>query len=100
MTTWSAVTWDTARAGGFAAYILLSVAVSIGLVLRNRWQTPKWPRLITNELHGYLSLLALVFIVVHVLSVWPRCSFLSYRTIGRCGWDSGLSPSTSCSPSG
>ena len=69
MTTWSAVTWDTARAGGFAAYILLSVAVSVGLVLRNRWQTPKWPRLITNELHGYLSLLALVFIVVHVLAV-------------------------------
>ncbi len=69
MTTWSAITWDTARAGGFAAYILLSVAVSVGLVLRNRWQTPKWPRLITNELHGYLSLLALVFIVVHVLAV-------------------------------
>jgi DMSO/TMAO reductase YedYZ heme-binding membrane subunit len=38
-------------------------------VLRNRWQTPKWPRLVTNELHGYLSLLALVFIVVHVLAV-------------------------------
>jgi DMSO/TMAO reductase YedYZ heme-binding membrane subunit len=69
MTTWSAITWDTARAGGFAAYILLSVAVSVGLVLRNRWQTPKWPRIVTNELHGYLSLLALVFIVVHVLAV-------------------------------
>jgi DMSO/TMAO reductase YedYZ heme-binding membrane subunit len=70
LTTWSAVTWDTARAGGFAAYILLSVAVSVGLVLRNRWQTPKWPRIITNELHGYLSLLALVFIVVHVLAMF------------------------------
>ena len=69
MTTWSAITWDAARAGGFAAYILLSVAVSVGLVLRNRWQTPKWPRLLTNEIHGYLSLLALVFIVVHVLAV-------------------------------
>ena len=69
MTTWSAVTWDTARAGGFVAYMLLSLAVSVGLVLRNRWQTPKWPRLITNELHGYLSLLALVFIAVHVLAV-------------------------------
>jgi DMSO/TMAO reductase YedYZ heme-binding membrane subunit len=69
MTTWSAITWDTARAGGFAAYILLSVAVAVGLVLKNRWQTPKWPRLITNELHGYLSLLALVFIAVHVLAV-------------------------------
>lgn len=69
MTTWSAITWDTARAGGFAAYLLLTAAVAVGLVLRNRWQTARWPRLITNELHGYLSLLALVFIAVHVVAV-------------------------------
>lgn len=69
MTSWNAVTWDTARAGGFAAYVLLTGAVSAGLVLRNRWQTARWPRLITNELHGYLSLLALVFIAVHVVAV-------------------------------
>ena len=68
--TWSAVTWDAARAGGFAAYVLLSTAVTVGLVLRNRWQTVRWPRLVTNELHGYLSLLALVFIGVHVLAVF------------------------------
>jgi DMSO/TMAO reductase YedYZ heme-binding membrane subunit len=69
MTTWSSVTWDTARAGGFVAYILLTLAVAAGLVLRNRWQTERWPRLVTNELHGYLSLLALLFIAVHVLAV-------------------------------
>lgn len=69
MSTWSAITWDTARTGGFAAYVLLTAAVSAGLVLRNRWQTARWPRLITNELHGYLSLLALVFIAVHVIAV-------------------------------
>ena len=69
MTTWSAVTWDIARAGGFASYVLLTAAVSVGLVLRNRWRTARWPRLITNELHGYLSLLALVFIAVHVVAV-------------------------------
>ena len=69
MTTWSAVTWDTARAGGFAAYVLLTLAVTAGLILRNRWQSERWPRLITNELHGYLSLLGLVFIAVHVAAV-------------------------------
>ena len=37
MTHWSTVTWDTARAGGFAAYILLTLAVTAGLVLRNRF---------------------------------------------------------------
>ena len=68
MTTWSAVTWDTARAGGFAAYILLSRGQRRARAAEPV-ATPQWPRLITNELHGYLSLLALVFIVVHVLAV-------------------------------
>ena len=70
MTTWSAITWDAARAGGFVAYGLVTASVVIGLVLRNRWQSTRWPRLITNELHGYVSLLALVFIAVHVVAVF------------------------------
>lgn len=69
MTSWNAVSWDTARAGGLVSYVLLTTAVSLGLVLRNRWQSTRWPRLVTNELHGYVSLLALVFIAVHVLAV-------------------------------
>lgn len=69
MTSWSAVTWDAARAGGLISYVLLTAAVSLGLVLRNRWQSTRWPRLLTNELHGYVSLLALVFIAVHVTAV-------------------------------
>jgi hypothetical protein len=69
VSTWSTITWDTARAGGFAAYVLLSLAVIAGLVLRNRWQSERWPRLVTNELHGYLSLLGLVFVSIHVLAV-------------------------------
>jgi hypothetical protein len=69
MTGWSAVTWDTARAGGLISYVLLTTAISLGLVLRNRWQSTRWPRLVTNELHGYVSLLALVFIAVHVVAV-------------------------------
>ncbi len=69
MSTWSTVTWDTARAGGLVSYVLLTTAVALGLVLRNRWQSTRWPRLVTNELHGYVSLLALVFITVHVLAV-------------------------------
>ena len=51
------------------SYVLLTPAVSLGLVLRNRWQSTRWPRLVTNELHGYVSLLALAFIAVHVVAV-------------------------------
>ncbi len=71
MSLWEAVTWDVARAGGFTAYILLGLAVALGLALSMKWQSPsKWPRIINNELHNFLTLLALVFTTVHVLAVW------------------------------
>ena len=69
MTTWSTLTWTTARAGGMTAYILLTLSMVLGLALSMRWQRPNWPRLITNELHGFLTLLSLVFIGVHTLAV-------------------------------
>ena len=70
MSLWSAVTWDVARTGGVVAYVLLSLSVVLGLALSMRWQRPLWPRLITNDLHSHVTLLSLVFIVVHVLAVW------------------------------
>lgn len=71
MSLWEAVTWDVARAGGFTAYILLGLGVALGLALSMKWQSPsKWPRIINNELHNFLTLLALVFTTVHVLAVW------------------------------
>lgn len=67
---WSQVVWDVARAGGFVAYVLLTLSVVLGLALSRRWQHPRWPRLVTNELHSYVTLLALVFTSLHTLAVW------------------------------
>ncbi len=69
MTTWQAVTWDVARAGGFTAYVLLTLSVAVGLALTMHWQSSRWPRIINAELHNFLSLLSLIFIGVHVLAV-------------------------------
>lgn len=66
---WQQVTWDVARAGGMVAYILLTLSVALGLALSVRWQRPRWPRLFTNDLHSFVTLLSLVFIAVHVLAV-------------------------------
>src|SRR5262249_56524643 len=63
---WQQITWDVARAGGMVAYILLTRSVALGLALSMRWQRPRWPRLFTNEMHSFLTLLSLVFIAVHV----------------------------------
>ena len=71
MTIWQLVTWDVARAGGFTAYGLLTLAVAVGLMLSAQLQSPsRWPRLINNELHNFLTLLSTIFLVVHVLAVW------------------------------
>jgi len=66
---WDAVVWDVARAGGLAAYLLLTLSVALGLTLSLRWQRPRWPRLITNEMHSFVTLLTLVFVGVHVAAV-------------------------------
>jgi predicted ferric reductase len=70
-TIWQEVTWNVARAGGFTSYVLLTLAVAAGLALSTQLQSPsRWPRLINNELHNFLTLLSTIFIVVHVLAVW------------------------------
>src|SRR5436853_1683996 len=70
-TTWRTVTWDVARAGGFTAYVLLTLAVVVGLALSTQLQSPScWPRLLNSELHNFLTLLSTIFLVVHVLAVW------------------------------
>jgi predicted ferric reductase len=83
---WSTVTWTIARAGGLTALLLLTLAVAAGLAMSLRWQSAhKWPRLINNELHNFLTLLATIFVVVHVVAVWldPYTKF---------GWNDILIP--------
>jgi predicted ferric reductase len=71
MTFWQTVTWNVARSGGFTAYVLLTLAVVVGLALSTQIQSPgRWPRLLNSELHNFLTLLSAIFVVVHVLAVW------------------------------
>jgi predicted ferric reductase len=69
-TLWESVTWAVARTGGITAYLLLALAVIVGLALSLHWQSARWPRIINSEMHNFLTLLASVFVVVHVLAVW------------------------------
>ena len=70
-TIWETVTWDIARAGGFTAYVLLTLAVVVGLALSTQLQSPsRWPRLLNSELHNFLTLLSTIFLVIHVLAAW------------------------------
>jgi len=63
------LTWDIARVGGFTAYGLTLASVVIGLVLSMKVKSPRFPRFVTNELHRFVTLLAVVFMVVHGIAV-------------------------------
>ncbi len=75
------IVWEIARAGGFTAYILLTLAVFTGAAQSLKWQSGRWPRMINYETHNFLTLLSCVFICVHVLAVWidPFTAFKWYE---------------------
>ena len=88
-TIWQSITWDIARAGGFTAYILLTLAVIVGLALSTQIQSPsRWPRLVNSELHNFLTLLSTIFLVVHILATWVD-------PFTRFSWNEILIPLTS-----
>jgi hypothetical protein len=70
MSAWEAITWDATRAGGFTAYALLTLSVVLGLMLSAQVQSPRWPRVINDQLHTFVTLVALVFTGIHVFGAW------------------------------
>jgi methionine sulfoxide reductase heme-binding subunit len=60
--------WYLTRSTGAVALLLLSVALVLGIVDVQRWSTPRWPRFIVDSLHRNVALLALVFLVLHILT--------------------------------
>jgi sulfoxide reductase heme-binding subunit YedZ len=60
--------WYLTRSTGAVAMLLLSVAVALGVLDVQRWSTPRWPRFIVDSIHRNAALLALVFLVLHILT--------------------------------
>jgi sulfoxide reductase heme-binding subunit YedZ len=60
--------WYLTRSTGAMALVLLSVAIVLGVVDVRRWSSPRWPRFVIDSLHRNVSLLAMVFLVVHILT--------------------------------
>jgi predicted ferric reductase len=60
--------WYTTRATGLVAMVLLTAAMAAGLLTSVRFEHRNWPRFVTLGLHRNLSLLALAFTVLHVLT--------------------------------
>jgi DMSO/TMAO reductase YedYZ heme-binding membrane subunit len=48
------------------ALILLTGAVALGVADVQRWSSPRWPRFVIDSLHRNVSLLAMVFLLLHI----------------------------------
>jgi sulfoxide reductase heme-binding subunit YedZ len=75
--TSSPVIWYAARASGVAAYVVLSVVVSLGLALGGKAQNKRWPRFSVEDVHRFGGLLVGSLIGVHVLAI-AADSFLPF----------------------
>lgn len=60
--------WYATRGSGYAALLLLSAVVILGLFTSARWHSPTWPRFVSQSLHRNLSLLTVVFVAIHVVT--------------------------------
>jgi methionine sulfoxide reductase heme-binding subunit len=60
--------WFATRATGLTALVLLTACVVPGILTSVRFAWPAWPRFVTAGLHRNLSLLALTFVGLHVLT--------------------------------
>jgi len=60
--------WYLTRATGAVALLLLTSTVALGVVDVRRWSSPRWPRFVVDRLHRNVSLLAVVFLCLHVIT--------------------------------
>jgi methionine sulfoxide reductase heme-binding subunit len=60
--------WYLMRASGVVALLLLTLAFALGVATSNRWRPTGSRLFVTTELHRNASLLAVAFLVVHVLT--------------------------------
>jgi len=64
----STALWYASRATGVVALLLLTAVMLLGLLVTRQGRLPGLPRFAVSGLHRNLSLLAVAFVAVHVLS--------------------------------
>ena len=60
--------WYLTRGTGLVALLLLTSGVLLGVLTSTKWTAPRWPRFVVSALHRNVTLLALAFVVVHVVT--------------------------------
>ena len=58
--------WYATRATGLVTLLLLTATMLLGIVTAGRLASERWPRFLTVGLHRNITLLVLIFLVLHV----------------------------------
>src|ERR1700687_2547826 len=66
--TASTAPWYASRATGIVSLLLFTAVMALGILVNRQGRLPGLPRFAVTSLHRNLSLLAVVFIAVHVLT--------------------------------
>ena len=66
--TASTLPWYASRATGVVALVLLTAVMVLGILVNRQGRLPGLPRFAVTNLHRNLSLMAVVFIVIHVIT--------------------------------
>ncbi|MDP9273036.1 MAG: ferric reductase-like transmembrane domain-containing protein [Chloroflexota bacterium] len=62
------VLWFATRGAGIVSLVMLTGVVCLGVLTSTRWQAESWPRFLTAQLHRNISLLAVVFLAIHIVT--------------------------------
>lgn len=83
--------WYLMRASGFVAMALLTITICLGISNLARLATRSWTRTLAALVHRNVSLLAVVFLAIHVLTAisdkYVRIPALSILVPGLSGYD-------------
>ena len=64
----STALWYTTRASGLMALILLTLTMVLGITTTTRARARNWPGFAQQEMHRRISMVAVVFLGIHVLT--------------------------------
>ena len=86
--------WYATRATGLVTLLMLTASVLLGLLVAGRFSSQRWPRFLTQGLHRNISLLVLVFLVLHVgttvldsyTSIPLSAAFVPFASSYKTGW--------------
>ncbi len=67
--TTSPLDWYAARAAGIAAYLILTVVVTLGMTMAGRRPLKRWPRFALEDVHRFGGLLVGSFVAIHVVTI-------------------------------